>query len=236
MLDPFGTAAGRLWSPASGAVNPDHPGWPEATPSLKMRGTSAFPQGLNVRLRPLLRSDGSAWRQQRIEDRDFLKPVEPTLPTDWVSAHSQSAWWNHLMFLRESARSGTVVPLVIEVEGQFRGQLTLGNIQHGGVSECWIGYWVHSGVHRAGIATAACALGVDHAFYRVGLHRVTATYLPENPASGKVLHNNGFRDEGFLRRNLHIDGAWRDHHFLALNREDFASSAVARLQAAGRVV
>ncbi|KHO29742.1 GNAT family N-acetyltransferase [Corynebacterium minutissimum] len=236
MLDPFGTAAGRLSSPASGAVNPDHPGWPEATPSLKVRGTSAFPQGLNVRLRPLLRSDGSAWRQQRIEDCDFLKPVEPTLPTDWVSAHSQSAWWNHLMFLRESARSGTVVPLVIEVEGQFRGQLTLGNIQHGGVSECWIGYWVHSGVHRAGIATAACALGVDHAFYRVGLHRVTATYLPENPASGKVLHNNGFRDEGFLRRNLHIDGAWRDHHFLALNREDFASSAVERLQAVGRVV
>lgn len=235
MLDPFGNAAGRLSSPASGEVNPNHPGWPEATPVVRMRPTPAFPHGLSVRLRPLMRGDGGAWRQQRIEDREFLKPVEPTLPTSWNSAHSQSAWWNHLMFLRDSARSGTVVPLVIEVDGQFRGQLTLGNIQHGGVSECWVGYWVHSGVHRAGIATAACALGVDHAFHRVGLHRVTATYLPGNPASGKVLHNNGFRDEGFLHRNLHIDGAWRDHHFLALNREDFASSAVERLRSSGRI-
>lgn len=236
MLDPFGTAAGRFSTPASGEAHPEHPGWPEATPAVRLRGSSVFPHGATVRLRPLLRRDGEAWRQQRMADRDFLKPVEPTLPTSWGAAHSQSAWWNHLMFLRDSARVGTVVPLVIDVDGQFRGQLTLGNIQHGGVSECWIGYWVHSGVHGAGVATVACALGVDHAFYRVGLHRVTATYLPENPASGKVLHNNGFRDEGFLRRNLHIDGAWRDHHFLALNREDFASSAVERLYSAGRIL
>lgn len=235
MLDPFGTAAGRMAHPAVGEVNPDHPGWPEATPAVRLSPSDVFPRGAQVRLRPLMRRDGEAWRTQRRADRDFLKPVEPTLPTSWEEAHNQTAWWNHLMYLRESARSGTVVPLVIEVQGRFAGQLTLGNIQHGGVSECWVGYWVHSAVHGAGVATAACALGVDHAFHRVGLHRVTATYLPDNPASGKVLHSNGFRDEGFLRRNLHIDGAWRDHHFLALNREDFASGAVERLRAAGRV-
>ncbi|MFS0468126.1 GNAT family N-acetyltransferase, partial [Corynebacterium striatum] len=91
-------------------------------------------------------------------------------------------------------------------------------------------------VHHAGVATAACALGVDHAFRRVGMHRVTATYLPDNPASGKVLKACGFREEGYLRRNLHINGAWRDHHFVALNREDFSTTAVDRLRSAGRIV
>lgn len=75
--------------------------------------------------------------------------------------------------------------MVIELDGRFVGQLTIGNIQHGGISDAWIGYWVSSAVTGRGIATAACALGVDHAFRRIGLHRLTATYLPSNPASGR---------------------------------------------------
>ena len=134
------------------------------------------------------------------------------------------------------AQQGTVVPMVIEVDGAFAGQVTLGNIQHGIVSECWIGYWVHSPYMGRGVASAACALGVDHAFGRVGLHRVTATYLPGNPASGKVLRTNGFVEEGYLRRNLHIDGQWRDHHFVAINIDDYPTTAVQRLRRAGRLV
>ena len=139
------------------------------------------------------------------------------------------------MYLRTAAREALVIPLVIEVEGKFAGQVTLGNIQHGSIRDCWIGYWVYSAVHGAGVATAATALGVDHAFGRVGLHRVTATYLPDNPASGKVLANVGFREEGYLRENLHIDGAWRDHHFVAQNIDDLSGSAVERLAARGRL-
>ena len=53
--------------------------------------------------------------------------------------------------------------------------------------------------------------------------------------SGKVLKLNGFREEGYLRRNLHIDGQWRDHHLVALNADDFPTTAVQRLREAGRV-
>ena len=113
---------------------------------------------------------------------------------------------------------------VIEVDGAFAGQVTLGNIQHGIVSECWIGYWVHSPFMGRGVATLACALGVDHAFARVGLHRLTATYLPDNPASGTVLEHNGFREEGYLHRNLHIDGQWRDHLTFVVTGEQLAAS------------
>ena len=236
MLDPFGTASAKLRHPVTGPTADLHPGWPEATPTVQLPSSGTLPSGGRMRLRPLLRSDGPEWRRQRIEDEPLLRPVEPTQATTWTEAHSSRAWWNYLIFLRNSARDAQVIPLAIELEGKFVGQVTLGNIQHGSIRDCWIGYWVYSAVQGAGVATAATALGVDHAFGRVGLHRVTATYLEQNPASGRVLGANGFRSEGYLRRNLHIDGAWRDHHFVALVKEDFSSTAVERLRQAGRLV
>ncbi|TVS23717.1 N-acetyltransferase [Corynebacterium sanguinis] len=206
-----------------------HPGWPEATPAVCLE------DGARLRLRALRSGDGFNWVRYRIADERWLKPVEPTVPTSWAAAHTRSAWRSTYSNLRRLALDGVVVPLVIELDGRFAGQVTLGNIQHGSVSECWIGYWVHSAFMGRGVATAACALGTDHAFGRVGMHRVTATYLPDNPASGKVLVANGYRQEGYMRRNLHIDGQWRDHHFVALNADDYHSTALARLIAEGRV-
>lgn len=207
-----------------------HPGWPEATPYVELCA------GGSVRLRPLMRRDGQRWRTLRIENREFLEPVEPTVDVAWNSAHSPDAWRVSYRYLNNIAQAGQAIPLAIEYDHQLVGQLTLGNIQHGAIRECWIGYWVDHTVTGRGIAQAAVALGVDHAFRRIGLHRVTATYLPANPASGMVLKANGFREEGFLRRNLHINGSWQDHHFMALVVDDFELTAVQRLQERGRVL
>lgn len=205
-----------------------HPGWPESSPTVHIPGVST------VRLRPLNSRDGKDWSRMRIRDEAVLRPVEPTVPGTWEEAHSPAAWRVNWQNLRKFAQDGIIVPLAIELDGRFIGQVTLGNIQHGAIGECWIGYWVYSRYSGRGIATVACALGVDHAFARIGLHRVTATYLPDNPASGKVLANSGFREEGYLHQNLHIDGAWRDHHFVAQNIDDLPGSAVERLATRGR--
>ncbi|WJY89328.1 GNAT family N-acetyltransferase [Corynebacterium confusum] len=235
MIDPFGWVR-HSWQRHTGARESraiEHPGWPEVTETVRIRPNARFPRGAEVRLRPLHRTDGADWRTQRLHDEAHLRHVEPTMPTSWVAAHSFQAWWNHLWYLGAAARQGVVVPFAIECNGRFAGQLTLGNIQHGSVSECWIGYWVFSEMTGGHLATVACALGTDHAFRRVGMHRVTATFLPNNAASGRVLFNNGFREEGIARRSLHIDGEWRDHHLVALVRDDFPDSCVARLRAAG---
>ncbi|QGU06772.1 Putative ribosomal N-acetyltransferase YdaF [Corynebacterium occultum] len=230
MLDPFGLAESRWRAAVAAAPHPMHPGWPEVTPMVRLA------RGPQLRLRPLLRKDGREWRQMRLLDEAHLRPVEPTAHRGWDAAHTQPAWHANFMALRDLATQGTVIPLVIELDGAFAGQLTLGNIQHGGVSSCWIGYWVFSGYQGLGAATAACALGTDHAFRRVGLHRVTATYLPSNPASGRVLANNGYREEGLLRRNLHIDGQWRDHVFVAQTRDEKPGSCVERLRREGKLL
>lgn len=229
MINFLGLGRAKLSRPATGATNPLHPGWPEATRSVVTRA------GRTVRLRPLLRTDGRDWSQQRILDEAILRPVEPTITDPWEVAHSRAAYvslWTHL---RRGARTGEVIPLAIEVDGHFAGQITVGNIQRGATSSAWIGYWVYSGVAGQGVATAACALATDHAFQRARLHRLTATYLEGNPASATVLARNGYRREGFLRRNLHIDGRWQDHHLVALTAEDLATTCVDRLRVAGHL-
>lgn len=229
MLDPFGLSSSRLDGPSTGARNATHPGWPEVTSRVRLLDGSA------IRLRPLTNRDGEYWRHYRLLDEEWLRPVEPTPYSTWEASHDEAAWRSNFSFLRSQSLAGAVVPFVIEVDGQFAGQVTIGNIQHGRVSEAWIGYWVYSGFMGRSVATVACALGTDHAFARIGLHRVTATYLPSNPASGKVLLTNGYREQGYLHRNLHIDGQWRDHHFVAQNVDDFDLTCVARLRAAGRI-
>lgn len=229
MFDPFALSRWRSQEPARGPRDPVHPGWPESTQTVEL------PDGGRLRLRPLTSRDGRDWQEQRLLDVDYLKPVEPTVPETWDRAHLPATWWQQFAGLRSSANNGQVVPFVIELDGKFAGQVTLGAIQHGVVSDCWIGYWVHSAFMGRGVATAACALGTDHAFRRVGVHRVTATFLPGNPTSGRVLELNGFRTEGFFRANLHIDGRWQDHHFVAQTVDEHADTCVGRLQRLGRL-
>jgi len=122
-----------------------------------------------------------------------------------------------------------MLPYVIEVDGKFCGQLTIGNVTHGALRSAWIGYWVASEVTGGGVATGALALGVDHCFGAVMLHRVEATVRPENAASRKVLAKVGFREEGLLRRYLDVDGGWRDHLLVAITTEEIEGSATAQL-------
>lgn len=83
------------------------------------------------------------------------------------------------------------------------------------------------------MATAALALGLDHCFGPVGLHRVEATVRPENAASRRVLSKVGFREEGLLKRYLDVDGGWRDHLLVAITAEEIAGSVTARLVSYG---
>lgn len=192
------------------------PGWLFGTDSVRTQGGS----GPEVRLRALKRKDGPLWRKLRMEDEEALRAVEPTVDGDWSEAHSAVQWRRTWGNLKGVAKQGAVVPAVIEVEGEFAGQLTLGNIQYGIISSCWIGYWVHSRWWGQGVATAAVALGVDHAMRTMGLHRVEATVMEQNRSSRAVLKKAGFREEGYLLRNLHINGEWQDHYLVAITREE----------------
>jgi [ribosomal protein S5]-alanine N-acetyltransferase len=187
-----------------------------------------------VRLRPVRMRDASAWSRTRIADRQSLEPWEPSAEVDWVVRHSVSSWPTVCSALRAEARRGRLLPYVIELDGKFAGQLTVGNVTHGALRSAWIGYWVHSEVTGGGVATGALALGLDHCFGTVRLHRVEATVRPENAASRAVLAKAGFREEGLLRRYLDVDGGWRDHLLLAITAEELSGSVASSLVRSGR--
>jgi [ribosomal protein S5]-alanine N-acetyltransferase len=204
-----------------------HPGWPMAVGPLRV------PAGV-VRLRPVRLRDGAQWSRLRVADRELLERWEPHADTDWVVRHAISSWPSVCSAVRVEARAGRMLPYAIELDGHFRGQLTVGNITHGALRSAWIGYWVHSAVTGGGVATAALALGLDHCFGPVGLHRVEATVRPENEASRRVLAKVGFREEGLLKRYLEVDGGWRDHLLVGLTVEEVSGSVSARLVHAGK--
>jgi ribosomal-protein-alanine N-acetyltransferase len=199
-----------------------HPGWPMAVGPLRV------PAG-RVRLRPVRLRDAAPWSRTRLADRAHLEPWEPATDVNWEVRHSVSSWPAVCSGLRSEARKGRMLPYVIEVDGQFSGQLTIGNVTHGALRSAWIGYWVASSATGGGVATAALALGLDHCFGPVGLHRVEATVRPENAASRAVLAKVGFREEGLLRRYLEVDGAWRDHLLVAITVEELNGSAASAL-------
>lgn len=196
-------------------------------------GPIRVPGGL-VRLRPVRMRDGVQWSRGRLLDREHLEPWEPSTDTDWVHRHSLAAWGPVCSGVRAEARQGRMLPYVIEVDGQFCGQLTIGNVTRGALRSAWIGYWVPRAATGRGIATAAVALGVDHCFGPVRLHRVEATVRPENAPSRAVLAKVGFREEGLLRRYLEVDRAWRDHVLVALTVEEVRGSVSAGLVRSGR--
>ena len=74
-----------------------------------------------------------------------------------------------------------------------------------------------------GIATEAVKKLLDLGFGELGLHRIWASCLPENPASARVLEKVGMRKEGFLVKNLKIHGEWKSSFLYAMLAEDWAT-------------
>ncbi|MGH3967071.1 MAG: GNAT family N-acetyltransferase [Mycobacterium sp.] len=207
----------NLWRTSS-----QHPGWPMPVGPLRV-GAGV------IRLRPVRMRDAAQWSRVRLADRSHLEPWEPSMETDWAVRHTISSWPAVCSSLRAEGRNGRMLPYVIELDGQFCGQLTVGNVTHGALRSAWIGYWVSRSATGGGVATGALALGLDHCFGPVMLHRVEATVRPENVASRAVLAKVGFREEGLLRRYLQVDGAGRDHVLMALTVEEVYGSVTSAL-------
>ncbi len=129
-----------------------HPGWPADLGPLRVAG------GL-VTVRSVRLRDAAAWSRLRTRDRDHLEPWEPTGESAWDMRHHISVWPGLYRSLRAEARKGLMVPMAIELDGRYCGQITVGNIVRGALRSAWIGYWVEKEVNGLGVATAASRSG-----------------------------------------------------------------------------
>lgn len=213
--------------PAAYDLEARHPGWPARLGPLHVAAGE-------VAVRPIRLRDAGDWSRIRLRDQEHLEPWEPTGPGPWRDRNGYWSWPGQWTALRSLARRGQCLPYTITVDGEFAGQITIGNVIRASLRSGWVGYWVSSSVVKGGVATAAVALVVDHAFTSAGLHRIEATVRPENTPSIKVLTKAGFRQEGLFKRYLDVAGDWRDHYCYAITAEETGPGLVARLVAAGR--
>jgi RimJ/RimL family protein N-acetyltransferase len=90
-------------------------------------------------------------------------------------------------------------------------------------AEAW--YLLDPAYWGQGLMSEAVRLLLDIGFSELGLHRIWATCMPENPASARVLEKAGLRREGFLKENLKIHGVWRDTFLYAILHREWERQA-----------
>jgi RimJ/RimL family protein N-acetyltransferase len=105
-----------------------------------------------------------------------------------------------------------------------------------GAEEGEIWYLVEPESWGKGIATEAAKHLLDFGFGELGLHRIWATCLPENPASARVLEKAGMRKEGFLVGNLKIHGVWKSSFLYAMLAEEWSRASSNLAPESGSVV
>jgi ribosomal-protein-alanine N-acetyltransferase len=91
------------------------------------------------------------------------------------------------------------------------GRIGLTGITRMAFQSCRLGYQLDAQCQGRGLMAEALRSVIAHAFGPLRLHRIEASYRPENPRSGRVLTRLGFVQTGLAPQYLFIDGAWRDH-------------------------
>lgn len=143
-----------------------------------------------------------------LRNRNALARWEPTRTDDYFTSDAQ-----HRVVADALTRhaTGVAVPMVIITDGELAGRINIDDVVRGAFQSAHLGYWVDQDHQRRGVATAAVADAVRHAFDDLGLHRLQADTLEQNVASQIVLARNGFAEIGRAPRYLQIAGSWQDH-------------------------
>lgn len=177
------------------------------------------PTGVAIELRPLRHTDEGTFAAVRRLNYEWLNPWDATAPISSEAAPTFAAMVDRYT---AQARLGQALPFAITVGGRLVGQLMVATITYGSFRSGAVGYWVAQELAGRGVVPTALALAGDHAMSALGLHRLEVNIRPENAASLAVVRKLGFREEGYRRHFLHIDGEWRDHRSFALTVEDLA--------------
>ncbi|MEV0029941.1 GNAT family protein [Nocardia sp. NPDC050793] len=171
--------------------------------------------GATVLLRPPRIADHGQWRRLRLRDRSLIEPFWSSSPLGWHERHTAKLWVRECLTVREEARAGRRMAMVIEVDGRFAGQVELISIDTG-TGSAELGVWVDSEMARHGIGGLAAAMVLDFGFGPIGLQRITAPISPANVATASGAARIGFQREAMMTRYFDAGGARRDHELWAL--------------------
>ena len=158
--------------------------------------------GENIRLRPFEEADSEQYRNW-VNQADYATLLARALPV----TKSEHENWYHSVVQRDNA-----VLFSVETKSE---QLYVGNVW------LWNVHWInrnaelrillgHPEAQGKGYGTEACRLLLEVAFQRLGLHKVYLYVSDVNPRAKRTFEKAGFVEEGRLRGEFYLEGAFRD--------------------------
>lgn len=153
-------------------------------------------------------------------ERLFHWRLEPEVDR-WMSDLPAHTFDEHRIwfegFLADPDRRGWI----INHNGAPAGFLTLTGVHSRHRRADWGWYIGETSARGRGAGRAAQALGLDVAFDGLGLEKVCAEVLADNDVALKAQAAAGFRREGYRRRHVLKDGAFRDVVLLAILADEW---------------
>jgi RimJ/RimL family protein N-acetyltransferase len=162
---------------------------------------------------PTLSTDRLVLRPFRVDDADAVTreagvrevaettlniphPYPPGAAAAWIAAHAPAH------------AAGNDLTLAVTLDGALIGSIGLSISPRFARAE--LGYWIGRAHWNRGFATEAARALVAYGFGPLALHKVAATHMAHNPASGRVMQKLGMTREGLLREHYARDGRWID--------------------------
>lgn len=166
---------------------------------------------------PAFGSDHLKLEQVRRDNFSWLSPWEASLPSG--ARDKLPTWDEYPRLMDEKTTGGEALAMVVEVNGEVAGVVTLGAIQRGALQTGILGYWVAERWASLGVTSLAVATTLDLVLQELGLHRVEVNVRPNNVPSLALCRKLEMREEGYKPRYMNIDGEWADHVAFAVDAE-----------------
>jgi ribosomal-protein-alanine N-acetyltransferase len=164
-----------------------------------------------VVLRRACRQHADALLAYRLANRTHLEPWEPSRDDSFFTTQASG---ERMAAMEQAMAAGTALHLLVvanEPGDVLIGDCNFTNIVRGPFQACHLGYSIDQRYEGRGLMREALAAALDFIFDVYRLHRVMASYRPENVRSGRLLASLGFEHEGLAKAYLKIDGQWADH-------------------------
>jgi ribosomal-protein-alanine N-acetyltransferase len=149
-------------------------------------------------------------------NRDRFQPVSPQFPPEFFS---EPYWRRSIPIINQEALVDLNVRLFLfDLQHPQRviGNCNLTQIQRGPTQTAAMGYSLDAAAEGRSLMFEALQALIEFAFDDLHLHRLTASYMPTNARSGRLLRRLGFHVEGYARDFILINGAWADHVMTSL--------------------
>jgi len=174
---------------------------------------------LRLQLRPLELSD-----TKEIQRTAGIREIADTmisLPHPYPAGEAE----RYISLKLREREAGSSVTYVIEKKAgkEFCGLIELRDIDYEH-SQGELSFWLAIDAWGHGYMSEVVQVIVGFGFEVLNLNRLYAYHMLRNPATGRVLEKNGFKQEGLLRQRVQKWGQYEDVAIRAILRQDWQAN------------